>query len=84
MPIEDLRCELAEPDRIIVVAGTGVSIAMCGDQKVDGFPVARWSGLLRHGLIYGRDSERVFDANRVQRLEPLIDGDVEEMVASPR
>ena len=39
-----------ESNRLAIVVGTGVSLAACGNQHVDGFPVASWSGLIRHGV----------------------------------
>jgi hypothetical protein len=40
----ELKSQVAS-GQIVVVAGTGVSIMACGDQKIEGFPVARWDGL---------------------------------------
>jgi hypothetical protein len=37
---------------VVIIAGTGVSITACGNQKVEGHCVATWPGLLRHGLAY--------------------------------
>ena len=47
--ITNLKDEIAA-GRVVVVAGTGVSIMACEDQLIDGHPVARWDGLLRHGV----------------------------------
>ena len=33
-----------------MVVGSGVSVAACGNQEVDGHKVATWSGLLEHGV----------------------------------
>jgi SIR2-like domain len=41
--------------RVVIIAGTGVSIAACGNQKIEGYPVASWAGLLQHGLAYCRN-----------------------------
>jgi hypothetical protein len=35
---------------MVVVVGSGVSVAACGNQEVDGHKVATWSGLLEHGV----------------------------------
>ena len=45
-PAEQLEQELVtHPDRVMVVAGIGVSLATCGDHAC-----ASWKGLLQHGL----------------------------------
>ena len=36
--------------QLVVVVGSGVSVAACDNQKVDGRKVATWSGLLEHGV----------------------------------
>jgi predicted NACHT family NTPase len=36
--------------RVVAIAGTGVSVAACLNQKVEGFRVATWTGLLQHGV----------------------------------
>jgi len=36
--------------RVVTIAGTGVSVAACGNQEVEGFKVATWTGLLQHGV----------------------------------
>ena len=45
----DLKAEIASGP-VVVIAGTGVSITACQDQEVDGHRVARWDGLLFHGI----------------------------------
>lgn len=47
--IGKLKIEIAT-GRVVTVAGTGVSIAACANQEVDGFKVASWIGLLRHAV----------------------------------
>jgi len=49
MPIEKLKREI-ESGRVVTVVGTGVSVATCANALIDGYPVATWRGLLRHGL----------------------------------
>lgn len=51
--IEKLRRHVASR-RVVAVVGTGVSVATCANQKVDGYAVATWTGLLEHGLHYCR------------------------------
>jgi tetratricopeptide (TPR) repeat protein len=52
--IAALKTEIARGG-LVVVAGTGVSVATCRNQQVEGFPVATWIGLLRHGVKHCRD-----------------------------
>jgi predicted NACHT family NTPase len=47
--IVKLKEEIAA-GRVVTIAGTGVSVAACGNQEVEGFKVATWTGLLRHGV----------------------------------
>ena len=35
---------------MVVVVGSGVSVAACGQQLVEGHKVATWTGLLEHGV----------------------------------
>ena len=46
-PAEQLEREfITRPDRVMVVAGIGVSVATCGNHRC-----ASWKGLLQHGLL---------------------------------
>jgi hypothetical protein len=47
--IDHLQRELAS-GQVVVVVGSGVSVAACGQQLVEGHKVATWSGLLEHGV----------------------------------
>jgi len=47
--IEQLKRELAS-GQVVVVVGSGVSVAACGQQLVEEHKVATWSGLLEHGV----------------------------------
>jgi hypothetical protein len=47
--IQTLKEDIAR-DRVAIIAGTGVSIAACGNQMINGYEVASWPGLLQHGL----------------------------------
>ena len=47
--IDQLQREIAS-GQLVVVVGSGVSVAACGNQEVDGHKVATWSGLLEHGV----------------------------------
>ncbi len=50
--------------QVVFITGTGVSVAACGNQEVDGHKVATWMGLLEHGAhtLKERDAatEKVF------------------------
>src|SRR6185436_10613647 len=52
--IGKLKDDLAN-GRVVTIAGTGVSVAACGNQEVEGFKVATWTGLLQHGVKHCRD-----------------------------
>ena len=41
--------------RVVTITGTGVSVAACGNQEVEGYKVATWTGLLQHGVQHCRD-----------------------------
>ena len=47
--LKQLQTELAS-GQVVVVVGSGVSVAACGQQLVEGHQVASWSGLLEHGV----------------------------------
>ncbi|MFM9102564.1 MAG: HEAT repeat domain-containing protein, partial [Cyanobium sp.] len=47
--IEQLQSDLAS-GRVVVVVGSGVSVAACRQQEVEGHRVASWRGLLEHGV----------------------------------
>ncbi|HEX7331636.1 MAG TPA: HEAT repeat domain-containing protein [Pyrinomonadaceae bacterium] len=52
--IAKLKEEIAA-GRVVTIAGTGVSITACGNQAVEGFRVATWTGLLQHGVKHLKD-----------------------------
>jgi len=58
--------------RLAIIAGTGVSITACQDQEVDGHKVARWDGLLLHGVDYCQKVEHVLDADDAEVLRLQI------------
>ena len=47
--LDQLKRELAS-GQVVVVVGSGVSLAACGQQLVEGHKVASWTGLLEHGV----------------------------------
>jgi hypothetical protein len=54
------------------VAGTGVSITACGDQHIDGQPVARWDGLLRHGVDLCLNTHQLLNKAQAKNLNAQI------------
>ncbi len=48
-PIEQLKREIGR-GQVVVVVGSGLSVAACGQQVVEGHQVASWTGLLEHGV----------------------------------
>jgi SIR2-like domain/NACHT domain len=49
--VRKLKADLAN-GTVVTIAGTGIASAACGNQEIDGFKVATWTGLLHHGLAY--------------------------------
>lgn len=78
---EELR-KAIESGRAVVIAGTGVSVAACGNQLVNGFPVATWTGLLRHGVWYCREIEHVITDNMAEILTQQIDSKEVDLMIS--
>ena len=68
--IEKLKEDLAN-GRVVTIVGTGVSIAACGNQEVEGFKVATWTGLLEHGVKHCQDIG-VMDEDDVEILSLQI------------
>ena len=71
MLVDDLKGQIAN-GQVVVVVGTGVSVATCENQKVDTFPVATWTGLLQHGVHFCQHTESVLDENEAQLLNMQI------------
>ena len=59
-------------DKLVIIAGTGVSITACRDQLVDGHKVAGWDGLLLHGVDYCQNVEHVLTAGEAEVLRMQI------------
>ena len=70
--VDDLKQHISH-GQVVVVAGTGVSVATCENQQVDTFPVAIWTGLLKHGMHFCQHTESVLDAVEAQALDMQID-----------
>jgi len=49
--IQKLKQDIAG-GRAVIIAGTGVSIEASNNQKISGYSVASWIGLLKHGIEY--------------------------------
>ena len=77
--IEDLKNEIAS-GRTVIVTGTGVSAATCGDQIVDEFHVACWKGLLQHGVYYCTDIEKVITGKEAEILKTNIDSGITDFL----
>jgi hypothetical protein len=60
--IEKLKDDLAG-GRAVVITGTGVSVAACSNQQVEGLNVATWPGLLQHGVKHCRDKGLADDSD---------------------
>jgi hypothetical protein len=68
---------------MVVVAGTGVSVATCENQQVDGFPVATWTGLLKQGVHFCQHTESVLGAAEAQLLDMQISlGETDFLIAA--
>lgn len=52
--IRKLKDEIAA-GRMVTIAGTGVSVAACRNQEIEGYKVATWTGLLLHGVKHCQD-----------------------------
>uniref|UniRef100_UPI0006D1D832 SIR2 family protein n=1 Tax=Desulfosarcina cetonica TaxID=90730 RepID=UPI0006D1D832 len=77
--IEKLKSDIAA-GRVVTITGTGVSVAACGNQEFEGYPVATWGGLLRHGVNHCRDIG-VADDGDVNLLTMQIDsGKIDFMI----
>jgi hypothetical protein len=64
--ISKLKDDLAH-GCVVTITSTDVSVAACGNQGVNGFKVATWTGLLRHGTRHCRDTG-LADDNDVEIL----------------
>lgn len=69
--VDHLKQHIAS-GHVVVVVGTGVSVATCENQQVEGFQVATWTGLLKHGVHFCQHTESVLEADEAQLLEMQI------------
>ena len=56
--IETLKDDIAA-GRVVVIAGTGVSVATSGNPEISGHQVATWTGLLGHGIDHGEENGEI-------------------------
>lgn len=56
--IETLKDDIAA-GRVVVIAGTGVSVVASGNPEISGHRVATWTGLLGHGIDHGEDKGEI-------------------------
>ncbi len=64
--IQKLKEDITQ-GHVVIIAGTGVSVAACENQLIENHPVASWPGLLQNGLEYCR-SLGVADQEDVELL----------------
>lgn len=65
--VDDLKQQIA-CGQVVVVTGTGVSVATCENQQVDGFPVATWTGLLKQGVYFCQHTENALNAKEAKSV----------------
>lgn len=56
--IETLKDDIAA-GRVVVIAGTGVSVVASGNPEISGHQVATWTGLLGHGIDHGEENGEI-------------------------
>jgi hypothetical protein len=64
------------------ITGTGVSVAACGDQEVDGHKVASWMGLLEHGAYYFKTIGAADDKAIERLIENIRSGETDFMIGA--
>jgi ABC-type cobalamin/Fe3+-siderophores transport system ATPase subunit len=69
--LNDLKAQITRGN-VVIIAGTGVSITACGDQKIDGHPVARWDGLLFHGVDHCLKVHQLLQPEEAQLLNMQV------------
>src|SRR5271165_3291187 len=79
--IQKLKEDIAQ-GRVVIIAGTGVSIAACGNQEIEGYAVASWDGLLQHGLAYCRHLNLVDEKGAKIFNAQIESGDAEFLVSA--
>ena len=65
--IDDLKHQIAR-GQVVTVTGTGISVAACENQQVDGFSVATWTGLLKHGVHFCQHTESALNAKEAKAV----------------
>lgn len=69
---DDLNTAMAT-GRVVVIAGTGVSVTASGDKQVDGHAVARWDGLLLHGVDHCLTAHGLLTPKQAESLRGQIE-----------
>ena len=86
MAQESLKKNLAEAvasKNLAIIVGTGVTAAATGNQKVDGFSICGWTGLLKHGVWTLRQTHGLVDEQKAKILDIMIDSsDVDFMISA--
>ncbi len=65
--VDDLKQHISH-GQVVVVAGTGISVATCENQQVGSFPVATWTGLLKHGVDFCQHTESALNAKEARSV----------------
>ena len=76
MAQESLKKNLAEAvasKNLAIIVGTGVTAAATGNQKVDGFSICGWPGLLKHGVWTLRHTHGLVDEKTAKIIDDMID-----------
>ena len=68
--IQRLKADYARGN-VVTICGTGVSVAACENQDVEGFKVATWTGLLKHGVKHSQEIGAI-DGDDAECLSSLI------------
>lgn len=67
---------------VVTILGTGVSVAACGNQEIEGQKVATWPGLLHHGVAHCKE-KGVADDGAVNLLSLQIEsGELDFLIAA--
>jgi hypothetical protein len=78
-PIAKLRKAIAS-GQAVFITGTGVSVAACKQQEVEGHKVATWMGLLEHGVHYLKTIGAADDKAVERWIEAIRSGENDFMI----
>src|SRR4051794_15298213 len=68
--------------QVVTITGTGVSVAACHNQIIEGFKVATWTGLLEHGVKHCRDIGLADDADAELLKMQIKSGKIDFLIAA--